>query len=76
VSFAYDEQHIYYRSPLAGSHTIPWCDVKEVGYSGLAQAHYLRTRQVRRIWCSNMLRGFDELGEFMSRKADELAGRQ
>jgi len=74
VSFEYDDQNIYYRSLLAGSHVIPWTEVLEVGYSGLLQASYLRTKQVRRIWCSNMLRGFDELGEFLSKKYDELYG--
>lgn len=76
VSFEYDDQNIYYRSPLAGSHTIPWSEVLEVGYSGLLQAHYISTRQVRRIWCSNMLRGFSELGEFLSRKHEELYGTE
>lgn len=74
VLFEYDDQNIYYRSPLAGSHVIPWSEVLEVGYSGLLQAYFLRTNQVRRIWCSSMHRGFDELGEFLSRKLEELYG--
>ncbi|NRF69503.1 hypothetical protein HLB44_21095 [Aquincola sp. S2] len=74
VSFAYDEHNVYYRTPLAGSKVIPWSEVEELAYSGLLQSHYLRTRQVRRIWCSNMLRGYDELGEFLSRKREELYG--
>jgi len=74
VSFGYDEKNIYYSSPLAGAHVIPWSDVQEVGYSGLLQAHFISTMQVRRIWCSNMLRGFEELGEFLTKKYDELYG--
>lgn len=74
VSFSYDEHNIYYRSPIAGSKIIPWTEVREVGYSRLAQAHYLCTSQVRRIWCSNMLVGFEELGEFLDEKHDELHG--
>ncbi len=72
VSFEYDDQNIYYRSPLAGSHTIPWSDVLEVGYSGLLQAHYLSTKQVCRIWCSSMLRGYSELGDFLLKRHEEL----
>lgn len=76
VSFEYDDLNIYYRSPVAGSHTIPWSELVEVGYSGLLQAHYISTRRVRRIWCSNMLRGFSELGEFLSKKHEELYGTE
>src|SRR5262245_29512722 len=73
VFFAYDDRHIYYRSPLAGSHTISWSDV-EVGFSRPLQSFYLRTPQVGRIWCSNMLRGYGELGEFLSRKIEQAYG--
>lgn len=41
VSFSYDEQNIYYRSPLAGRHVIPWSEVQQVGYSGWLQSHYI-----------------------------------
>ena len=73
VFFAYDDRYIYYRSPLAGSHTIPWSDV-EVGFSRPMQSFYLRTPQVGRIWCSNMLRGYEELGEFLSQKIEQAYG--
>jgi hypothetical protein len=66
VSFAYDDHNVYYRSPLAGSKTIAWSDIDGVGYSGLLQTHYLRTRSGLRIWCSSMLRGFEELGAFLA----------
>jgi len=72
VSLAYDNDNIYYRSPIGGNHVIPWPDVVEVGYSWLMQSYYLRTKQVRRIWCSNMLRGYNELEEFIPKKADKL----
>jgi hypothetical protein len=74
VHSEYDEANIYYRSPLAGSHRIPWSEVREVGYSAFAQSHYIRTERVRRIWCSTMLVGYEELGEFLSKKAEELFG--
>src|SRR5262245_25144092 len=73
VFFAYDDRYIYYRSPLAGSHTIPWSDV-EVRFSGPMQSFYLRTPQVGRIWCSNMLRGYAELAEFLSHKIEQAYG--
>ncbi len=74
VRLAYDDESIYCRSPLSGSHRIPWTDVLKVGYSGLMQSHYLRTEKVPRIWCSNMLQGYEELGAFLSQKADQLFG--
>ena len=74
VSLAYDEQNVYYRSPFMGTLMIPWSEVQEVRYSGFMQSYYLRTRPVRRIWCSSMQEGYDELGEHLSRKADELFG--
>lgn len=73
VSLAYDEHNIYYRTPIAGSKVIPWSEV-DVGYSFLLQSYYLRTRQVRRIWCSNMLRGYSELGEFLSKQRAKPRG--
>jgi hypothetical protein len=74
VSFAYDETNIYYRSPIAGNHVIPWAAVRDVGYSGLVQSYYLSTPLVRRIWCSNMLIGYEELGAFISEKMQEIHG--
>ena len=68
VQFAYDDDNIYYRSPLAGSKIIPWSDVCEVSYSGLLQAHFIRTPSVSRIWCSNMLVGYEDLGAFLDKK--------
>lgn len=76
VSFAYDEQNIYYRSPLAGYNVIPWAEVEEVAYSDIFQSHYIRTRQVGRIWCTNMLHGYEELGEFLAKKHEELYGNE
>lgn len=68
VHFAYDDDNIYYRSPFAGSKTIPWSEVREVSYSSLMQAHFIRTSSVSRIWCSNMLIGYEELGGFLARR--------
>ncbi len=76
VSFEYDDHNIYYRTPIAGPHIIPWSEVVEIGYSGLLQAHFIRTAQIRRIWCSSMLRGFSELGDFLSKKHEELYGTE
>lgn len=68
VRLEYDQTSIYYQSPLAGVHEILWSDVQKVGYSGLMQCHYIQTTQVRRIWCSNMLVGYEELGEFLNQR--------
>lgn len=76
VSFSYDDTHIYYKTPLAGHQVIPWSDVLEVGYSRAMQSYYLRTKQVRRIWCSSMLLGYEELGEFISERTDDVKGKK
>jgi len=74
VSLAYDNDNIYYKTPIGGSYVIPWTDVLEVGYSSFMQSHYIRTIQVQRIWCSYMLCGYEEFGEFLAKKADEHYG--
>jgi hypothetical protein len=68
VRFSYDDDKIYYSSPMAGTHVIPWSDVREVGYSHFLQCDYIVTAQVSRIWCSKMLQGYEELGEFLGEK--------
>jgi hypothetical protein len=68
VRFSYDNDKIYYSSPIAGTHEIPWSDVREVGYSHFLQCDYIVTAQVPRIWCSNLLQGHEELGEFIGQK--------
>jgi hypothetical protein len=37
VRLEYDEANLYYRSPLVGSHRIPWSEVREVRYSALTR---------------------------------------
>jgi hypothetical protein len=69
VSLAYDDENIYYWSILVGRQIVPWEQVENILYSPIAQSYYLRTKNVRRIWCSNMLRGYEELGEFLDKKA-------
>ena len=68
VRFSYDNDKIYYSSPMAGTHEIPWSDVREVGFSHFLQCDYIVTPQVSRIWCSNLLQGHEELGEFIGQK--------
>lgn len=74
VRVSYDEEFLYFSSPLKGAHRISWTDVTEVGYSHWAQCNYIRSKQVSRIWYSHMQLGYDELGEFLKRKHDELYG--
>jgi hypothetical protein len=45
--------------------------VLEYSYSALLQAHFLRTPSVPRIWCSNLLVGYEELDRLI---ATRLAG--
>ena len=68
VHIAYDNNYIYYHSPLAGEHAIPWDDLLDIGFSRAIGSHYLVTSSVRRIWCFPMLQGYAELGEFLANR--------
>lgn len=68
VSFKYDDEYIYYKSPLCGSRTVEWSNLTKVGYSWLVQADYIVVKGIGRIWCSNMLNGYAELMEFVNAK--------
>ncbi|ABD81609.1 hypothetical protein [Saccharophagus degradans] len=68
VSFKYDNECIYYRSPLCGNRTVQWSKLSKVGYSWLVQADYIVVDGIGRIWCSNMLNGYSELMEFVNAK--------
>lgn len=68
VSFKYDDQNIYYKSPLSGCRVVPWSNLTKVGYSWLVQADYIVVKGIGRIWCSNMLNGYLELMKFINNK--------
>ncbi len=68
VSFKYDNEYIYYRSPLCGNRTVQWNNLSKVGYSWLVQADYIIVEGIGKIWCSNMLNGYAELTEFVNAK--------
>lgn len=72
VEFSYDDDFIYYKSPLSGAKQAPWHNLVEVGYSRFLQADYLVVEDIGKIWCSNMLNGYAELGEFLEEKVREL----
>jgi uncharacterized membrane protein len=72
VHFSYDKKCIYYQSPLKGTVKAPWNSLLSVSYSSLLQADYLVVDGIGKIWCSNMLNGYNELGEFLEDKVKEL----
>lgn len=72
TNFAYDEKFVYYNSPLAGNKNEPWEKLVDVGYSWLLQSDYIIVEDIGKIWCSNMLNGYDELGEFLEKKVQDL----
>ncbi len=72
VKFSYDDEFVYYKSPLAGIKKEPWSNLVEVGYSKLLQADFIVIDGIGKIWCSNMLNGYGELGEFLEKKVKEL----
>lgn len=65
VELSYDAQHLHYRTLFAGVRSIPWSQVECTGYSELLQCHFIQTTPIRRIWCSFMMEGFDELFDFI-----------
>ena len=67
VKFSYDDDHIYFKNPIAGDNKASWNDVEKVGYSWSLQADYLIVKGIGRIWCSNMLNGYEELMEFIGK---------
>lgn len=68
IRIAWDDEHLHYQSPLAGTHRIPWTDVLDIGYSRLFSCYYIHTLPVRRIYCSPMQAGYHELGAFLIEK--------
>ncbi|TGD70683.1 hypothetical protein E4634_20870 [Mangrovimicrobium sediminis] len=72
TNFAYDEEFIYYKSPLVGRKKEPWENLIDVGYSWLLQSDYIVVDGIGKIWCSNMLNGYAELGEFLEEKIQDL----
>ena len=72
VKFSYDNEFVYYKSPLLGSKKQPWSNLSDVGHSKILQADFIVIDGIGRIWCSNMLNGYCELGEFLENKIKEL----
>lgn len=74
VRLAYDDTALYYSSPLAGSHVIPWKEVRDIGWSSLWHSYYVCTAPVRRIWWSSMMEGYHEFGRFLEEKFPSVPG--
>lgn len=72
VKFSYDDEFVYYKSPLKGTKKVPWSNLLEVGYSKLLQSDFIVIDGIGKIWCSNMLNGYGELCEFLENKVEEL----
>jgi hypothetical protein len=68
IKFAYDNDNIYFKSPIAGDKTVPWSNFEEVGYSWLLQADYIVVKDLGKVWCSSMLNGHYELMEFINNR--------
>lgn len=76
VKFSYDDEFVYYQSPLSGSKKVPWSNLVDIGYSKLLQTDFIVVDGIGRIWCSNMLNGYGELGAFLEKKFQELYPEQ
>lgn len=69
---SYDDDYLYYQSPLAGNKKVPWTNLRDVGYSRILQSDFLVLDGIGRIWCSDMRRGTEELAEFLEWKIEEI----
>jgi len=72
VKFSYDNKFVYYHSPFCKNKKAQWSSLVDVGYSSLFQADYIIVDGIGRIWCSNLLNGYPELGRFLEKKSQEL----
>lgn len=72
VRFSYDQEFVYFESPIAGKAKASWENLVDIGYSSILQADYIVIEPIGRIWCSNMVNGYQELGEFLEQKLEEL----
>ena len=72
VKFSYDRHNVYYETPFTGELSAPWTNLSDVGHSTLIGADYIVVEGIGRIWCSNMLDGYDELGAFLEHLVGEL----
>lgn len=66
IEFSYDDENVYFKSPVAGNKKASWDGLRKVGYSWLLQADYIVVDGIGKIWCSNMLQGYGELMEFLA----------
>lgn len=67
VKLSYDKDFVYFKSPIAGDKKAPWSDLEKVDYSWLVQADYIVVKGIGKIWCSNMLNGYGEFMDFISK---------
>lgn len=72
VSFSYDDEFVYYKSPWIGFKKVPWSNLKKKGYSIFLQSDFILVDGIGRIWLSNMLDGYTELCEFLEKKSREI----
>lgn len=61
MRLTFDRHAIHYRSPLAGRISVPWSDVRRIGWSPLLQSHYIERHGGGRLWCSPWTSGAAEL---------------
>lgn len=69
---SYDDDYLYYQSPLAGNKKVPWTNLQDVGYSEILQTNFIVLDGIGRIWCSDMRRGNEELALFLEWKIEEI----
>jgi hypothetical protein len=69
VKISYDNNNVYYKSPLKGSIKANWKDFKETKFSKLLQADYLIFDGIKsKLWFSPMKNGYLEFITFLEHK--------
>lgn len=71
---SYDDDYLYYQSPLAGNKKVPWCNLRDVRCANLRspEVKIIVIDGIGRIWCSSMRNGYEELIEFLEWKMEEI----
>jgi tetratricopeptide (TPR) repeat protein len=63
---SFDDFAVYYESPLLGKRTIRFQELAETGWSWALQCDYIASTSGEKIYVSQMLEGYEELGEALA----------
>jgi hypothetical protein len=71
VKLSYDEDNVYYKTPFSNKKS-SWQRLQEIGHSSLLQTDYFVIDGIGKIWCSEMMHGYEALGKMLEKKSREI----